>query len=138
MSVTFRILSHVNIVHVRYVGFAALADTITAAEACTTHPDFRPGLPHLFDLGGATGFEKDFPRFFEMQAKLAEAYLPHGVEQLIVFHAPQGAPREMAEMVRKTWEDVPQVVVRLTDRLHHALDILHLTPADLADTPAQL
>lgn len=132
MSVTFEILKDLGLVYVRYEGFADLASTLENAQACTTHPDFHPGIPHYFDLSGATGYEMDFAQFFQLQAQLADVYLPDGVEHLGVFHAPDGPPREMAELARRSWADVPQMVLRIVETQAQALAILGLTEDDLA------
>lgn len=133
MPVAFEILPSLNLVHVRYDGFADLASTAKAAEACSQHPDFQPDLPHYFDLSGATGFEHDFVGFFAMQAKLAEMYTPFGSELFVVFNAPDGPAREMAELARKSWDGVPQIVLRIVQTEAEALALLGLSPTALAE-----
>ncbi len=131
MTVNFKILSKINLVHIKYVGFADFASTLSAARACTNDPRFSPSLPHFFDLGDVTGFEQDFAGFFAMQAELANTYPPEENDHLGVYFAPDGPAREMAELARKSWDGVPHMVLRILDDYDLALGVLGLSRADL-------
>ena len=88
MPVGFRILPQHALVLVTYSGVAGLQETIERTAECARHPDFDLRFRHLVDVSGITGYERDFPGFFAMQAKVMESYPPQGQDQIFVFLAP--------------------------------------------------
>ena len=73
-------------------------------------PDYAPGQKHVVDLAAVTGIELDFARLPALQARKADAVMPGGAQTVIVYHAPTAMSRRMAEMVRRSWADVPSAV----------------------------
>ncbi|THD84191.1 hypothetical protein E7811_00040 [Aliigemmobacter aestuarii] len=104
MPVTFTILPRHDLVVVTYSGFAGIDETIQRGAECGRHPDFRPTMRHLIDLSRVTGYERDFPKFFAMQARLMEEFPRGPTDQMFVYFAPTRPGQEMVQMVRKSWE----------------------------------
>jgi hypothetical protein len=138
MPVTFRILPQINLLHVAYAGCAGLAETVQLAADCAAHPDFRSSLRHLIDLGAVTDFERDVPGYFAMQARVIELFpvVGEGFQSLtMVVIAPPGPPRQMAEMVRRSWDGLDGAIVRIVEDEAAALSVLGLPADALAGQP---
>lgn len=134
MPVSFRILPHRALVLVTYTGMAGLQETIERTAECASHPDFRPTHRHLVDVSRITGYERDFPGFFAMQAKVMESYPPPlGHDQMFLFLAPTRAGQEMAQMVRRSWDGLDAIIVRIVEDEAQALALLGLRESCLAD-----
>jgi len=136
MALTFSILPHRNLIVARYQGFAGLAETIEQAGTCAAHPDFDPAMRHLVDLCDLTGYERDFPKYFAMQAKVMEQFLLPGGGHMFVYLAPTRVGQEMAQMVRRSWDGLDHIVVRIVEHEAEALAILGLRERKLADVLA--
>ena len=104
MPLVFHVMPHRNLVVARYRGFAGLHETVEKAAECAAHPGFRPTMRHLVDLMEITGYERDFPRYFAMQATVMEKFFVPGAEHVFVYLAPTRPGQEMAQMVRRSWE----------------------------------
>jgi hypothetical protein len=133
MPVTFRILPRRGLVYVRYEGFAQLAETAEVFGRYMTHPDYAPGQKQIVDLAAVTAIEQDFARLLALQARKAEAFMPGGVQTVIVYHAPTAISRRMAEMVRRSWADVPNVVPVVVETEAEALSVLGQPETCFAD-----
>lgn len=112
MAVSFELIPSRGLVYVRYSDLAGIDETIEAAQSCMQHPDFKPGLRHLFDVSRVTEVDQDFAKFFGLQARLVEFYEQAEGDQLIAFYAPNPAGQVMARMAQKTWEPMPEMVIK--------------------------
>ncbi|RBI85134.1 hypothetical protein DRV85_10805 [Rhodosalinus halophilus] len=133
MPVSFQILPVRGLVYVRYEGFARIAESAELFARYMAHPDFAPGQKQLVDLAGVTGIEADFPKLLGLQARKAEAFLPGGVQTMIVYHAPGAVSRRMAEMVRRSWSEIPSVVPVVVESEVEALEVLGLRERRFAE-----
>lgn len=124
MSVSFRIFPRRGLVYVRYTGFARLQDTFAAFGEYMQHPDCRPGQKQLVDLSEVTGFEPDYAELLKLQAMKADIFAAGGGETLIAYYAPNDAVLRMAELVVRSWEDVPGVVPLVMQTEAEALAVL--------------
>lgn len=124
MSVSFRIFPNRGLVFVRYAGFARLDDTLAAFAEYARHPDCRPGQKQLVDLSGITGYEADFTKLMEIQAKKADVFAAEGVETLMVYFAPGQKLRDLAQLVMRSWEPFDSVVALIQDDEAQALELL--------------
>ncbi|MFN3642385.1 MAG: hypothetical protein ACK4TB_05595 [Gemmobacter sp.] len=129
MTVSIRTLPRHGLVVVRYAGLATVADTLAAAAEAMRDPAYALAPRHLVDVTRITGYERDFPAFFAMQARLAD-HVPAGRGELIVaYAAPTRAGQEMAQMARKSWEGSGPVIIRVAPDIAGALDMLGLAHA---------
>lgn len=126
MPVTWRILPDPGLVRIRYTGFATVPETEQAMRASTAHPDFRPWYPHLVDLTEVTGNDRDFPSFLAMQALAVDLYMGREVDPVFLFITPTQAGREMVAPVLRTWDGIPNAVIRAVPDEAAALAILGL------------
>ena len=133
MPVTFQILPERGLVYVRYQGFVKLADTAEVFARYTAHPDYAPGHKQLVDLGAVTGIESDFAKLLELQARKADAFLPVGLQTMLVYYAPTETSRRMAGMIRRSWSEVPWVVPVVAETEAAALEILGQRERRIAD-----
>ncbi len=133
MPLTYRIFPSHGLVYVRYEGFALLDETISAFSDYAAHPDWRPGQKQLVDLSRVTGFERNFPKLFELQARKADQFYRPGVETLIVYLATTPTVWDMCRSILRSWEGVRGVVPRVQDTEAGALAILGLSETRIAD-----
>lgn len=133
MPIAFHVLAHRNLVVARYSGLAGLQETIEAAAECAAHPGFRPTMRHLVDLVGVTGYERDFPRYFAMQATVMEQFFVPGLDHVFVYLAPTRPGQEMAQMVRRSWDGLDHIVLRIVEHEGQAMTILGLKERTLAE-----
>lgn len=140
MPISFSVLPRIGLVFVTYTGVAGLQETVTALQGCAQAPEFRPWFSHLVDLRAVTDYERDVLGFFEMQARALDI-LPElsrdRFEFRIVFLAPDGPGRKMAEMVRRTWEGLGHVLVLIAEDEESAMDLLGLPRIPLDQLAAQ-
>ncbi|MFN4058845.1 MAG: hypothetical protein ACK4HW_11805 [Roseinatronobacter sp.] len=133
MGIAFRILPDLGLIAVRYEGVAQLQETMVVLSACAAHPDFHPAFRHVVDLRAVTDFERDMLGFFKMQAQAIEKF-PQNILGEFPFHmvmlAPPGAPWEMADLVRRTWEGLGLTIVRVVDTPDAVVDLLGLRAKD--------
>lgn len=133
MPVSFRILPQRALVLVTYTGVAGLQETIERTTECASHPDFDPAFRHLVDVSRITGYERDFPGFFAMQAKVMESYPPQAQDQLFLFLAPTRIGQEMAQMVRRSWDGLDWAIVRIVEDEGQAMTLLGLREHSISD-----
>jgi hypothetical protein len=138
MPVAFRILPSRALVLVTYSGVAGLQETIERTAECARHPDFDLRYRHLVDVSRITGYERDFPGFFAMQAKVMESYPPQGQDQIFVFLAPTRQGQEMAQMVRRSWDGLNWAIVRIVEDEGQALDLLGLREHSISELLAEV
>ena len=124
MPVRFRILPDRGLVVVRYEGHAAIDDTMRATRAYVSHPHYAPGQKQLVDFSAITGYEKDYVRFMEMQAKKAGRFTSSRTQSLVVYIAPTPISQELASLFFKSWNDVHAVVPIVQDCEIEALTLL--------------
>ncbi|CUH62576.1 hypothetical protein TG4357_00187 [Thalassovita gelatinovora] len=124
MSVSFRIIPPRGLVYVRYEGNINTADSAATFNDYAHHPDCRPGQKQLIDLACVTGFDGDFPKLMELQARKADVFLAEGVQTLAVYYAPSPLTRKIAQMIERSWEPFPGVVAVIQDTEAGALSIL--------------
>jgi len=122
MPIAFHILPHRNLVVGRYSGFAGLQETVQQAAECVAHPGFRPTMRHLVDLTEVTGDESDFPRHFAMQATVMEQLFVPGLDHVFVHLAPTRPGQEMARMVRRSWDGLDHLALRIVEHEAEVLD----------------
>lgn len=127
MSVSFRIFPDRGLVFVRYQGFAKLEDTLAAFAEYACHPDCAPGQKQLVDLSGITGFDRDFPKLMEVQARKADVFAANGVETLMVYYAPTKLTKEIARLVLRSWEPFDSIVALIQEDEAQALELLGLS-----------
>jgi hypothetical protein len=139
MPVAFTILPQLALIRVVFAGVVGLDETVEGAAACAAHPDFRTGFRHLIDLRGVTDFERDMVGYFAMQARVIEHFPVMGegfqVFTMVVI-APPGAPRLMAERVRRSWEGLDGAILRIVEDEAAAMSVLGLPEAALAGPEA--
>lgn len=124
MPVSFRILPERGLVYVRYEGEARVDESFAAIAEYMRHPDYAPHQKQLVDLSAVTGFEVNWPKLFELQARKAEMFLRGQGQVMIVYYAPTELTARMARMAIRSWEHVPSVVTVLQQREADALAVL--------------
>jgi hypothetical protein len=124
MAVSFRILSALGVVYVRYEGMVEMRDTLSAFDDYRAHPDFQPGQKQLVDLTQVTGWNEDFVQLMQAQAKKAEAFTGNNAQTLIVYLAPTPAGQKLARYAMRSWETFPAVVPMIQEKEQPALSIL--------------
>lgn len=133
MSVSFRIFPERGLVFVRYAGFARLQETLEAFGRYAADPDCRPGQKQLVDLSGVTGFEPDFTKLMEIQARKADVFAAEGVETLMVYFAPDKASKEIAQLALRSWEPFDFVIALVQEDEAQALELLGQPERSLDD-----
>ena len=131
MSVSFRILSSIGLVYVRYDGLANMTDTLQAFATYSQHPEFQPGQKQFVDLSALTGWDEDYLELMKAQAKKAEAFTGNNTETLIIYYAPTEVGKKLARLALRSWEPFPSVVPILQDNEAEALSILGLPQSSL-------
>lgn len=133
MTLEFRIFPQMELILVTYSGIAGLQETIEKTAECAQHPDFRHTMRHLVDLSRIEGYERDFPGFFVMQARVMDTFPPVGTDQIFVFYAPGRVAQEMAQLVRRSWEGLDWAIVRIVSDEEQALAVLGLRERSIAE-----
>lgn len=131
MTISVQIYPERNFVMVRCTGYCRVAEHLDAFERYRAHPDYHSGQLQLFDLSGVTGFERNYPAFIGLQARLADAFGCGLHDDIVVFVAPTDTGREMAQMVIRSWTRHTGLVISLCETIGQALDILGLDKADI-------
>lgn len=138
MPVTFRILPRSSLIVATYTGFASIDETTVAAEACARDPAFSPHLRHLVDLRAVTGYERDFPRFLAMQARVMDSFRFQPNELMIVYLSPTPVAQAMAAMVNRSWDGLAEgPILRIVLTEDEALALLGLGATSLAAVLAE-
>lgn len=133
MPVRFHILRNASLVYVHYQGFARVSETLTAFSEYARHPLCRPGQKQLVDLSGINGFERDYVKLFQLQAKKTEVFTGHHAQTLIVYYAPTPETLAMARLIERSWEPFPSVVARVQQSETDALALLGLREESFAE-----
>lgn len=124
MSVSFRVFPERGLVFVRYVGFARLQETLETFGRYAADPDCRPGQKQLVDLSGITGFDPNFTKLMEIQARKADVFGAEGSQTLMVYYAPDKATKELARLALRSWEPFDSVVALVQEDEAQALELL--------------
>ena len=124
MSLTFQILPNRGIVYVRYDGTALIGQSARAFGEYAAHPDFAQGQRQLVDLSRITGFERNYPRLFDLQMRKADVFVKRNEQTLMVYYAPHAAGMALATLIARSWEGVPGTHPRIVDTTE--ADALHL------------
>ena len=124
MPVEFTILPARGLVYVRYEGHATVAEAGRAFGAYAGHPDARPGQKQLVDLAGVISFETDFAKLMGLQAAKADVFLAEGAQTLLVYHAPDRLTFDMSTLIRRSWEGIPGMAVRVLQTEAECLELL--------------
>ena len=141
MPCSFRILRDRGIAVVRYEGHATVAEGGRAFGEYAAHPDARPGQSQLVDLSAVISFERDFAQLMAFQARKAEQFLTGAEPALVVYFAPTRLTYDMAALIRRSWEGIDGIAVRVLQDEAECLDLLWqpersidelLTRADIA------
>jgi hypothetical protein len=133
MGLSFTILPRHSLIIARYDGFASLDETRQKAALCAADPAFDPRMRHLVDLRALTGYERDFPKYFAMQAEVMDRFHNPRTSAIFVYLAPGRVAQEMAQMVRRSWEGLGSIVVRIVEEESDAIAILGLGVDRLED-----
>ena len=133
MPLRFRIFPDRGLVVVRYSGFATVDETMRAFAAYTAHPDFAPGQKQLVDLTEITGYEQDYVRIMQMQARKADYMNVPAAQALVVYLAPTPTAQEMGHLITRSWEDVDAIVPVIQEDELKALTILGQPETTLAE-----
>ena len=126
MPITVDILSQHNLVYVRYSGIMRVSETAEAFAEFAENPEARPGQRHLVDMTRLTDYDRDFPKFMELQAAKIETLAGHGVETFIVYLATTPVGRRAATIGRNGWPEGCGVVAVIQDSEEAALSSLGL------------
>ena len=129
MPVQSRIYTELGLVVVRTTGTARVSEGLENFRYNLRHPDYDPRMRHLFDYAGVTGIEIDITDFVALQAELADIFAAMETPTLNVHWAPTPPGRQLAEMVRKSWEGVHPHAIRIVPTYKEACDILGLDAA---------
>lgn len=124
MAVEYRIFPDRGLVYVRYSGQLLLDETWTAFAQYAADPEFRPGQKQLVDLSQVEGVEQDFPKLMQLQARKAGVIGRPDVETLMVFLAPGKSRDTIAQYIRRSWEGLERIVVRIVPDEAEALSCL--------------
>jgi len=124
MSVGFTFLPRRGLVYVRYEVYVHHDDTVAGLGAYSRHPDRAPGQKQLIDLAAVTGYDADYTRLLQIQAQKADLFLGQGVQPVMVSFAPTRIAREMAAVVRRSWDGLDGIVMRTAETEAEALEIL--------------
>lgn len=115
MSLTFQIFPRRGMVFVRYEGTALIADSARVFGEYISHPDFAPGQKQLVDLSHVTGFERDFPRLFDLQMRKADVFVRNDYQTLMVYYAPHKVALSLANIVVRSWDGVHGTFPRIVN-----------------------
>ncbi len=115
MSVSFEILPDRGLVYVRYIGTALVSESARCFGQYAAHKDFAPGQKQLVDLSGVTGYERDYPRIFDLQMRKADVFMDGVTQTLLVYFAPTQTAMSLASLIARSWDGVPGTCPRIVD-----------------------
>lgn len=125
MPTALTVLPHYGLMYVRYSGHATAAEAIEAFQEYLDHPDYAPGQKHLIDFTEVTGFEGDYTKLMELQARLVDTVMD-GQQALFVYCAPTPLTQQMSQHSVTAWKDIKKVVVRVLTTEAEAMDVVGL------------
>ncbi len=133
MPAAFRIFPQEHLIIVHYHGFVKAREYSGVIDAGSTHADYHGDLRCLIDLSDMVDFERDYPAFLAIQARVIDLLDTIETEGMSVFLAPHKVAMEGAQLVLRSWKDlnVPLRYSVVSD-LEAAADLLGLAPAKLA------
>ncbi len=133
MPVSFEIDAKRGIVVVEYSGRAGLDETFEVFGQYAMHPKAASGQVHMMDLSRVTEVEQDFPKFMKFQAQAAEGFGKPVQPSLMVFYCPNPPARQMAEMVRKSWDGLDGLTLAIIEDEAEALAVAGCTEKSFAE-----
>jgi hypothetical protein len=133
MPASFRILPDFSLVLTRYNGDLRLDEAEACLSAFLKDAAYRPGMAHLVDMSGITGFDKDLTRMMQLQARKAEAFLTADNPTVIVYYAPTSTSQRLARRILRSWDGLNVAVLRVAAEEMQVRDILGLRPTELAE-----
>jgi hypothetical protein len=113
MGVTLLVRPDLGVVLLRYAGLVTVAGSQAAFHAAVADPGFARCRVHLVDTREATALDRDFVRFFALQAEIAGQLPGMGHDVLAVFLAPGPVGQAMAAMARRSWDEVSGMSIRV-------------------------
>lgn len=137
MAVKFYILPEKSLCIVQYHGHVTISETMEEAQKCASHPDFSPSFRQLFDFSKVESHQEEMVEFFSMQAAMVDMYLPTKGELLAIFLVGSEASQEMANMVRKTWDGLDAVIIRILESEAEVMTLLGVTEATIDELIAK-
>ncbi len=124
MPSVFSILKDRGIVIFHSSGFFTVAEGRNVLDAYRAHPDFDVAHKHLLDLARVSSYEHAYLDMVALQARIVDIVVPEGHETLLVMYAPTKVARELAALIRKSWEGVSHVIPVIAETESDALDLL--------------
>jgi len=132
MPAKVTMLPKLGVMWAKFHGHVKASEAVAAYRDYQHHPDYAGGQKHLIDFTDVTGFEGDFTKLMELQARLLETV--HEEQQaLFVFCAPTPLTQRMAQHSVNAWKDNHKVVTRLLDTEAAAMDVIGLPGMTFAD-----
>lgn len=134
MPSSFRIIPRLGLVLIEHSGFITVQESLDSIAAYAVHPDARPGQKHLATFAQVTDYERDWLRIMSIQARLADVVVPSDHETLLVMHAPHKVAREVAILIRKSWEGNGGVIPNIVQTEAEALSLLGIKGTQFHDS----
>lgn len=126
MSVSFQVFSDMNLIHLRFEDQLTVDDTRAALARLQEHPDFHPWLNRVLDLRGVTSWERDYSRFMALEAENSARFTDQATPPILLCIADSPLSREIANFLRRSWENLEGLIFRMTSSEAEALSILGL------------
>ncbi|QQA44493.1 hypothetical protein [Pelagovum pacificum] len=133
MAISFQILADRGLVYVRYGDHVNFGETLEAFGRYAAHPDFAPGQRQLVDLSRVTSFENNYPELLKLQARKLDDFAQQGIQTLLVYYAPTDISFDMARLVRRSWDGLEGVVIRVAQTEEQALEMIGERERSMAD-----
>ena len=135
MPLTYTIMPDLNLVYVRYQGFADLSETLRVFGEYSADPQFRPDQKHLIDLSQVTDYERSFTQMVKTQAAKADTIMESKNPTIMVYYAPTRVSQAMARSILKSWDGLGVTVGRTARDETEALSMLGLGQTRFAELP---
>ena len=134
MPAAFRIFPQEHLIIVHYHGFVKAREYSGVIDSGSAHADFHGELKYLIDLSDMVDFERDYPAFLAIQARVVDLVDMIETEGMSVFLAPHKVAMEGAQLVLRSWKDL-HVPLRhsIVSDLGEAADLLGFSPGKLAE-----
>lgn len=133
MPAAYSLLSDLGIAYVKFNGHVLMDEVLACLHEFSQEPDIQSIARHLIDFSGVTSFDKDVVKIVETQAKVLGTFGDKIDQWIFVYYAPTKVSRELAGYGIRAWNEVPKVVVRMTDTENAAMDIFGLRQRTLAE-----
>lgn len=115
-----------NLIHLRFEDQLTVDDTRAALARLQEHPDFHPWLNRVLDLRGVTSWERDYSRFMALEAENSARFTDQATPPILLCIADSPLSREIANFLRRSWENLDGLIFRMTSSEAEALSILGL------------